>query len=130
VVSALLIFDGDCAFCTSSVAFTRRWIKPPAEAVPWQQADLATLGLTEAACHEAVQYRDSSGRWHSAGSAVAAILIESRFPWSALGRLARLPALTWIAEGCYRWVAANRYRLPGGTPACQAEAPATVEHRG
>jgi predicted DCC family thiol-disulfide oxidoreductase YuxK len=128
-VTGLLIFDGDCAFCTSSVAFIQRWIMPSAEAVPWQHADLGALGLTAAACREAVQYRDCSGRWHSAGSAVTAILRDSRFPWSGLGRLAGLPGMGWISERCYRWVAANRYRLPGGTPACLVEPPPSVDQR-
>jgi predicted DCC family thiol-disulfide oxidoreductase YuxK len=121
VVRGLLIFDGDCAFCTSSVAIVRRRINPPAEAVPWQQSDLATLRLTEAACREAVQYRDSSGRWHSASRAIAAMLRDAQFPWSGFGRLAKVPGVDWLAERCYRWVAANRYRLPGGTPACQVQ---------
>ena len=90
-----------------------------AEAVPWQQIDLATLGLTEAACQESVQYRDLSGRWHSGGRAVAWVLSDSRFPWSVLGRIARVPGLAWIFDRIYVWVAAHRHKLPGGTPACQ-----------
>jgi predicted DCC family thiol-disulfide oxidoreductase YuxK len=119
-MSRLLVFDGDCGFCTSSVRFADRWIKPPAEALPWQRADLDALGLTEAQCNEAVQYRDRGGRWHSAGRAVAALLIDSRFPWSLLGRLARVPGLAWIVDRLYELVSANRGKLPGGTPACQA----------
>jgi predicted DCC family thiol-disulfide oxidoreductase YuxK len=30
-----------------------------------------------------------------------------------------LPPFSWLAEGVYRVVAANRQRLPGGTPACR-----------
>jgi predicted DCC family thiol-disulfide oxidoreductase YuxK len=66
-----------------------------------------------------VQYRDSAGRWHSAGRAVAALLSDSRVPWSVLGRLARVPGLAWLVDRLYEVVSANRHRLPGGTPACQ-----------
>ncbi len=118
-MSGLLVFDGDCGFCTSSVRFIDRWIKPPVDALPWQRADLAALGLTEVQCDEAVQYRDHAGRWHSAGRAVAALLADSRAPWSWLGRLARIPGLTWLVDHGYEVVSANRSRLPGGTPACQ-----------
>lgn len=93
-------------------------MKPAVDALPWQRADLVGLGLTAAACREAVQYRDAAGRWHSAGRAVAALLSDSRFPWSVLGGLARLPGLAWLVDRLYRVVAANRSRLPGGTPAC------------
>lgn len=50
----LLVFDGDCAFCTSSARLLAR-IAPAAEMVAWQQIDLAELGLTEeAVCRCAV----------------------------------------------------------------------------
>jgi len=29
-----------------------------------------------------------------------------------------LPGISWLAAKAYRLVANNRYRLPGGTPAC------------
>jgi predicted DCC family thiol-disulfide oxidoreductase YuxK len=115
----LVVFDGDCGFCTTSVRFAKGRMRVPADAVPWQRADLGKLGLAEAACIEAVQYRDRSGRWHSAGRAVAAILIDSGLPWSALGRIARIPGIAWLFDRLYEWVAANRSRLPGGTPACE-----------
>ena len=36
------------------------------------------------------------------------------------GALPFVPPTSWVAEGVYRVVAANRMRLPGGTPACAA----------
>ena len=46
-----LIFDGDCAFCTSSATWIaerlRRAEGPNARLVPWQFTDLAALGTTE-----------------------------------------------------------------------------------
>jgi len=115
------VFDGDCAFCTSAVNVARRWITPHAEMVPWQHADLPALGLTEAICGQAVQYRDHAGRWTSAGRAIAAVLRDGPPPWSWLGRLASVPGLSRLVDRVYAWVAANRYRLPGGTPACQLQ---------
>lgn len=97
----------------------RRRISAAPEAVPWQRADLDTLGLSEAACRESVQYRDAVGHWHSGGRAVAAILRDARLPWSALGWLASVPGLAWLVDRAYVLVSNNRYRLPGGTPACQ-----------
>ena len=115
----LLVFDGDCAFCTSTVAFARRWVNSDTEAVPWQLADLASLGLSQQSCAEAVQYRDRRGRWSSAGRAVTALLQDARAPWSWVGHLAALPGLVWAVDHIYVFVANNRHRLPGGTPACR-----------
>jgi len=115
----LLVFDGDCAFCTSAVAFARRWVNGDTEAVPWQLTDLDSLGLTEQSCAAAVQYRDCRGRWFSAGRAVSALLRDARPPWSWLGRLAALPGVAWTVDRLYAFVANNRHRLPGGTPACR-----------
>jgi predicted DCC family thiol-disulfide oxidoreductase YuxK len=108
----LLVYDGECAFCTSAVAFMRRRINADVAAVAWQRADLAALGLTEQQCRDAVQYRDSTDRWRSGGRAVAALLRDSRPPWSWLGRLAGVPGLAWAVDRAYEVVARNRGRLP------------------
>ncbi|HEY9379048.1 MAG TPA: DCC1-like thiol-disulfide oxidoreductase family protein, partial [Jiangellaceae bacterium] len=59
-----------------------------------------------------------SGRLDGGADAVASLLVDSEGGWRLLGRLMQLPLLDWIARGLYRVVAANRHRLPGGTPAC------------
>jgi predicted DCC family thiol-disulfide oxidoreductase YuxK len=45
-----VIFDGDCAFCTSSAHWVARRLNRPlgpnAQLVPWQFTDLAALGTT------------------------------------------------------------------------------------
>ena len=46
-----LIYDGDCAFCTSSASWIAHRSSARIDAVPWQQFGvdgLAGLGLTEA----------------------------------------------------------------------------------
>lgn len=113
--------DGDCGFCTSAVGVARRRVGSTAEAQPWQRLDLEALGLTRAQCERAVQYRDVSGQWRSAGAAVAALLRESPAPWAWLGRFAQLPGIRWMVEVVYHLVSINRHRLPGGTPACRAD---------
>ena len=120
-MTGLLIFDGDCAFCTSAAEFAHRHINRDVDVKPWQHSDLASLGLTELACQQAVHYRDGQGDWSSAGKAVAALLRDSARPWSWLGRFMSSPGMSGLTEHAYYWVANNRYRLPGGTPACQAQ---------
>ena len=86
--------------------------------VPWQWADLAALGLTAEECRAAVQYVED-GRARTGGAAVARALQRCREPWRSIGMVLGAPALSAMVEAAYAAVAANRYRLPGATPACR-----------
>jgi predicted DCC family thiol-disulfide oxidoreductase YuxK len=114
---AVLVYDGDCAFCTTSVRVLER-IGPDAEMVAWQLTDLAELGLTEAEAAAAVQWVEIDGTVRSGHEAIAAALKTAGGAWKTLGRLILSPGISWLAARVYRLVAANRHRLPGGTPAC------------
>jgi predicted DCC family thiol-disulfide oxidoreductase YuxK len=118
-VTSLLVYDGDCGFCTTAVGIAKRRIGSTAEMQPWQRLDLDTLGLTQAQCEQAVQYRDRNGHWTSAGHAAAELLREAPRPWPWLGGFLELPVASWLTERIYELVSANRHRLPGGTPACR-----------
>jgi predicted DCC family thiol-disulfide oxidoreductase YuxK len=113
----VLVFDGDCAFCTSSARLLER-IGPKAEIVPWQLADLDELGITAARATEAVQWIGTDGTVRSGHEAIAAALGTAGWPWRIAGRLISLSGISALAAVAYRWIARNRYRLPGGTPAC------------
>jgi predicted DCC family thiol-disulfide oxidoreductase YuxK len=113
----VLVYDGDCAFCTSCVRVLER-IGPDAEIVAWQFADLAELGITEEQAAAAVQWVQSDGTVRSGHEAIAAVLSTAGRIWRIVGRMALLPGISWLAAKAYRLVARNRYRLPGGTPAC------------
>jgi predicted DCC family thiol-disulfide oxidoreductase YuxK len=115
----LLVFDGDCAFCSSAVEVLRDRVRSDIDYLPWQHLDLAELGLTEDACRHAVQWLPADGAPTSGGRAVSDLLRGAGQPWSTLGRVGGLPGVRAVVELAYRAVAANRHRLPGGTPACQ-----------
>lgn len=115
---ATLIFDGDCGFCTTSAGWARR-IAPDVETVAWQLTDLDALGVTEAAARDAVQFVSDDGRVSGGADAMASLLISRGGLFGLLGRFALLPGVHAIAVALYKLVAANRYRLPGGTPACR-----------
>lgn len=114
----VLVFDGDCAFCTSCVRLLEKRIRPDAEIVAYQLTDLSELGLTEEQAAEAVQWVGPEGRIRSGHEAIAATLGAAGAFWRGVGRFLLLPGISWIAAQIYRLVAANRHRLPGGTPAC------------
>ncbi len=85
---------------------------------PYQYLDLAQLGVLKSDAESAVQYlRD--GRKYRGAEAIARYLMDSKTLWVAAGWLMRAPVLLSISEVVYSVVAANRHRLPGGTPECQ-----------
>lgn len=122
----LLIFDGDCGFCTTSARFLSRWVDRHQryEVQPWQQLDLDALGVTEADCIEAAQFVRRDGSVVAGHLAIAEGLKHGAPAWRPLGHLISLPGVSWVAARAYTWVADHRYALPGGTPACAPKLPA------
>lgn len=113
----VLVYDGDCGFCTTCARFLER-IGPDAEIVAWQLTDLAGLGITEEQAADAVQWVRTDGAVRSGHEAIAAVLASAGRVWRIIGRALLLPGISWLAARAYRLTADNRYRLPGGTPAC------------
>jgi len=113
-----LVYDGDCAFCTSCARFLER-IGAEAEIVAWQLTDLSELGITEEQAAEAVQWVGVDGTVRCGHEAIAATLITAGAAWRIAGRAIMLPGISSLAAKAYRLVADNRQRLPGGTPACR-----------
>lgn len=96
-------------------------IGPDAEIVAWQFVELGELGVTEEQVSDAVQWVEVDGTVRSGHEAIAAVLGRAGWFGRAAGRTLVLPGFSWIAAKAYRLVAANRYRLPGGTPACAVD---------
>jgi len=115
----VLLYDGDCGFCTTSVRFIERHIPTTAELVAYQFADLDALGTTPERARAGDEVLWVAGdRIDGGAQAVARLLTDAGGAWRPLGLLLRLPPIRWIAAGAYHLVSANRRRLPGGTPAC------------
>jgi predicted DCC family thiol-disulfide oxidoreductase YuxK len=121
-----LVYDGDCAFCTSSVYLMERLRIHPDVVIPWQHADLGALGLTAEQCSDKVQWVGDDGEHRSGHEAIAQLLLGSR-AWRPVGRLLLTPGFSPAAGRLYDWVAAHRTSLPGGTPACAV--PSAEKHR-
>ena len=119
-LTVILIFDGDCKFCSSSARAFVRMTKNRIAIAPYQRADLAALGLTLAEFEQAVQYVSDKGI-QSGHLAIAQGLIDSNTIWSLAGYVLKWPVVTSVAFVVYHWVAKNRHRLPGGTPACSID---------
>ncbi|KGN40459.1 thiol-disulfide oxidoreductase DCC family protein [Knoellia aerolata] len=124
--AATLLYDGDCGICTRlsrTVTTTVRARRDDFVVSAYQDvADLEALGVTARACDEALQWVSASGRVSSAQDAVARVLLAGRLPFRPVGALILVPGVNALAGVVYRWVALNRHRLPGGTPACSLPA--------
>jgi predicted DCC family thiol-disulfide oxidoreductase YuxK len=107
----VLLYDGDCSFCTSCARALGR-IGPDAEIVAWQLADLTELGVTEEQASDAVQWISADGTVRSGHEAIAAVLVTAGPVWRVAGRAILLPVISPLAARFYRLVANNRQRLP------------------
>ena len=108
----VLIFDGDCGFCTASA----RWIEargPRVEA--WQTLDLAELRLTVADVDEAAWWIDETGKKHRGHLAIGHALRAAGGGWGFVGAVLVRAPVSWLAKPAYTWVARNRDKLPGDT---------------
>jgi predicted DCC family thiol-disulfide oxidoreductase YuxK len=115
----LLIFDGDCGFCTTCVRVLRRALPVPPATTPYQWTDLEAYGLTPEDAQSRVWLVTPSDRF-GGHLAIAAMLRHQ--PSAALrfvGWLMVVPPWSWAAATGYALVSRFRHRLPGGTPACQ-----------
>jgi predicted DCC family thiol-disulfide oxidoreductase YuxK len=115
----VLLFDGDCAFCSSSARWIQAHIPTPVTLEPWQWTDLEPLGVTVEEVDVAVVLVDVTLR-HTAGPEAFAGLLRSSTSgfWRALGRTLGFGPVLAVAWPGYRWIARNRHRLPGGTAQC------------
>lgn len=112
------MFDGDCAFCTTSVDALRGILPRFPDAQPWQWLDIDELGLSvdDVTRYAWVVTPTHQYAGHLAFSAL--LRMQDAAGWRFLGHLLATPPFSWAAALGYRLIAANRSRLPGGTPAC------------
>jgi predicted DCC family thiol-disulfide oxidoreductase YuxK len=121
-VQPMLVFDGDCGFCTRTAHWiAARWTQP-AQAEAWQRLGpdgLDRIGLTERDVRSAAYWIDADGRVFRGHAAVAKALCAGTPRDRTLGALLLTPPVSWLARRGYRLVARYRYRLPGATDACR-----------
>jgi len=83
---------------------------------------LKRTGLTVAECEQAAWAVTPGGRHRGAGAMNAAL--DEIIGWGHVcTRMYNLPLIRSVQDVCYQWIAANRSRFPGVTPAVRAEQP-------
>jgi predicted DCC family thiol-disulfide oxidoreductase YuxK len=127
----VLIYDGDCGFCATTVAWLRERLRTPVTVVPWQEvADLDEIGLTREDVSAAVWWVDVYGRRWRGAQAVGRLFRLCRMPLPLAGAAMSVPPVSWVAAAVYELIARNRYRLPGATAACAAPQPVAFRAEG
>jgi predicted DCC family thiol-disulfide oxidoreductase YuxK len=111
------LYDGDCAFCTTSARFLDRHVRTEAEVVPWQWSDLDALGVTQEEAEAAVIWIEPDFK-QAGPDAIAVLLRRAQWYWKPIGWVLSLKPVSWLAWPVYRLISRNRHRLPGGTAAC------------
>ena len=118
-----VVYDGACAFCTSSaVGLQRRFGPDRVSLLDLQEpgamaAHPALRGVTPEAAMQRMHVVLPDGRVFAGAEAVARVVASAGW----VGRLAfvyYVPGVRQIADAGYRFVARHRYRLFGRTHRC------------
>lgn len=114
----LLVFDGDCAFCTTWVRRLQSVLARFPAAQPWQWLDLQELGLSVADVTSYAWLLVGEQRFRGHAAFAALLRMQPRWSLRFAGRLLVTPPFSWGAVIGYAAIARFRHRLPGGTAAC------------
>lgn len=122
-MSAIILFDGTCAFCEGWVKFfaTRDggYFRFGASQTAEAAALLAQYGTTRDAARSIILIED--GRVYLRSTATLRIMKRLRAPWKWLGLLLWVPVP--IRDAAYRVVASIRHRIAGRSNACEIPPP-------
>jgi predicted DCC family thiol-disulfide oxidoreductase YuxK len=118
-----ILTDGACPFCQ----WTRARLEPFDTAnrlrfLDYNDPELAAEApFTREELDREMHVHAPDGAW-SSGFAAWVVVLRALPPLAWLGWLLRSPLFRSAGPKLYRWVARNRYRLPGAPPPCGAAA--------
>lgn len=114
-----LLFDGDCGFCTKSIAWLDARSMLGHHAMPWQSVPADELPVPVERLTTEVVLQLPDGPVLGGADALAASVRASGSPLRFLGVVVAAPGLRVLARAVYRVIARNRYRMPGSSDACK-----------
>jgi predicted DCC family thiol-disulfide oxidoreductase YuxK len=120
----LLVFDGDCGFCTTSVERLERMLPRFPHAQPSQWTDIESLGLSRDHVTRYVWLLAGGQRFRGHAAFAAMLRMQPHWAVRFVGQLLVTPPFSWAAALGYALIARFRHRLPGGTAACALPRPA------
>lgn len=108
----MLLYDGECGFCTRLVEEAADRLAADVDYLPFQTAPLATYGVSAAEARHALHWVAPEGRIGGGSEAAARLLVASGGAWALFGRLLLAPPFSFVAAAAYWFVARNRAHLP------------------
>lgn len=123
-MSAIVLFDGTCAFCERSLVFvakrdTARYFQFGASQTPEGAEILARHGITTEVASTIILIED--GRVFTKSSAALRIARRMRWPWPLATIFLAVPR--FIRDAVYMTVSRNRHRLMGNADVCAVPPP-------
>ncbi|HEY5112103.1 MAG TPA: DCC1-like thiol-disulfide oxidoreductase family protein [Acidimicrobiales bacterium] len=113
----VMLFDGDCAFCTKCAVRAHR-LRLNCVFTALQSVDLPSLGVDPVRARREVALRFDDGTVLYGHETIAGVLRTGSFPWRFLGRVLVLGPINRLSATVYRAVSQHRYQLPGGARTC------------
>jgi predicted DCC family thiol-disulfide oxidoreductase YuxK len=126
----VLAFDGDCAFCQTTIDRITRRARPTITSTPWQSLPAPTRTRHRARLDREVLLLE--GDQVLLGGADALVYVLRSSParsFRVAATVAGFPIMRTVARGVYGWVAANRHRMPAGTSSCALDPSASRQGR-
>ena len=121
--SGVLVYDGDCGFCTTSATWMRRhWPDETSSTIlashQLDRSEATASTLSDRDLATSVWWLSGDVRL-SGSDAIAAALVEAGGSLSYLGRALGSRPVSVIARPTYRFIARHRQWLPGATDSCE-----------
>jgi predicted DCC family thiol-disulfide oxidoreductase YuxK len=115
----VLVFDGDCGFCTACVKWGFKNFSVMPESVAFQLANLDLLGLSRPEVERAV-YLVTPEKKLAGHLAVAGLLnMQPQFGWRFLGSIMSFWLYSPLFALGYRLVVRFRHLMPGASDQCR-----------
>lgn len=125
----MLLFDGDCAFCSASVRWVARLDKRARISFAPLQGELARqAGLGHHAATDGgtlVLMRESDGKLFTQSDALTELAHALGGGWRVLAAANGIPKC--LRDGLYRWIARNRFRFFGRVESCPLADPEVLK---
>ncbi len=115
-----MLYDADCGFCTRTALLVPR-LGVGVDIAAIQETDLAAHGVDAERAVREMPFVAGDGSVSYGHRAWADVLRSGSAPLRGVGVVLGSRALDPLARRAYTWVANNRSRLPGGTPACSLD---------
>ena len=115
----MLIFDGDCSFCTSSAHWIDHRLPSRHTSSRGSASTSMRSGSPKPDVTTAAYWVDERGKRYRGHRSIGKALMAAGGIWKPIGALLLMPPFSWLAALGYVVIAKNRHRLPGGTPACK-----------